>query len=147
MSLNGRAWDKKRTSAGIYQKIVNGTAVYWLKEEGEVPKAIWFSKLSGNWVVGRLGNFGGSAGYLFSLGATICPDSHGSEWQYGDENGVVVARNSITISKWATGEKSFATQPKKHKTHSSNQGPLKFQTLAQGKSKSTSRVQSIKNIQ
>ena len=74
------------------------------------------SKLSGNWVVGRVDEFGGSAGYLFSSGATICPDSHGSEWKYGDGNEVVLARNSVNISKWTTGEKSFAKQPKKHKT-------------------------------
>ena len=120
VSLNGRAWDERSTTAGIYQKIVNGTSVYWLKEEDKVPKAIWFSKLSGQWIVGRLDEFGGRAGYLFTSGATICPDSHGSEWKYGDGNGFVIARNSVNISKWTTGEKSFAKQIKKHKTHSSN---------------------------
>ena len=111
MSLNGRAWDKVRIAAGIYQKIVNGTAVYWLKEGDEVPKAIWFSKLSGNWVVGRVDEFGGPAGYLISSGATICPDSSGSEWEYVDGNGdFVLARNSVNISKWTTGKKSFAKQ-------------------------------------
>ena len=100
--------------AGFYRKIVNSTTFYWLKEEKglflreEVPKAIWFSQSLGEWIVGQLDDLGGTAGYLFSSGSTICPDSPGIEWTYGDGTGeFTIARNTINVSKWTEGEKSF----------------------------------------
>ena len=89
---------------------MNSTTFYWLKEEDEVPTAIWFSQSVGEWTVGRLDDLGGTAGYLFSSGSTICPDSPGSEWKYGDGTELTLARNTVKISKWTEGEKSFDKQ-------------------------------------
>ena len=111
ISLNGRAWNERGFVAGFYQKIVNSTTFYWLKEEDEVPTAIWFSQSHGKWIVGRLDDLGGTAGYLFSSVSTICPDSPGIEWTYGDGTGeFTIARNTINVSKWTEGEKSFGNQ-------------------------------------
>ena len=103
--MSGRAWSEQSSVAGFYQKIVNRTTVYWLKEEDSVPKVILFSQSLGKWIVSSVDDMGGTVGYLFSSGSTICPDSPGSEWKYGDGTELTLARNTVKISKWTEGEK------------------------------------------
>ena len=77
----------------------------------EVPTAIWFSQSLGEWIVGRVDDLGGTVGYLFSSGSTICPDSPGSEWTYGDgTREFTIARKTVNVSKWTEGKKSFDKQ-------------------------------------
>ena len=84
MTLKGRSFDIQPEAVGKYERKVNGSFVYWVKEHPEFPQAIWFSQGAGSWHISNLDDIVESRAKLTSLGTPHCPYSAGLEWQYWD---------------------------------------------------------------
>ena len=80
VKLEGRSYREQPYAVGVYHRRANGTLVYWVKDGIDYwPRAIWFSQISGYWLVGSLEDLGSSISFLKSTSLEIQDDSNSFE--------------------------------------------------------------------
>ena len=101
VSMTGRVYQEHSKRTGIYEKQMNESYPYWVKND----TALWLDQEFGNWKIGSLENVGSSTASLKSDYLTLCPESSSVGWQAyynGEWNEVYNHMNVTGILKSAT---------------------------------------------
>ena len=85
ITLSGYAYESLSFLYGTYQKQINGSLVYWLKNDTDIPTALWYSQSRFMWMVGKLEDLlnDKQSAYLSTQGSScICPYTLDNQWAF-----------------------------------------------------------------
>ena len=100
LTLSGQSHVKQNDSGGFYQRIANGSLIYWVQQlpstSTRQPKEILFNGFYGSWMVDGAG--------IESLSSPVCPYESYTKWEFYNGNDEWIEdAPALRLVKWTQG--------------------------------------------